>query len=206
MEIKDFLAAPVASLIFLATIATSLLAMNNARLMEDLILVPYRAVRDKKYKTLITSGLIHADFFHLGFNMLAFYSFAFFLEKYLLGHWQFAVVYIGSLLLSGMMTLQRYKDIPSYRCLGASGAVSGIILSLILFKPTVSLLFFGIIPMPGWFFALAYLGYSYWAAKNSQDNIAHDAHLYGALSGIGLTLIVRPEVATSLRGWLELLF
>jgi membrane associated rhomboid family serine protease len=33
-------------------------------------------------------------------------------------------------------------------------------------------------------FAFGYLAYSWWASKNRRDNINHDAHLDGALTGL----------------------
>ena len=45
-----------------------------------------------------------------------------------------------------------------------------------------------IIPCPAVIAAVLYLAYSTWASKNSNDNIAHDAHLVGAIFGFVFTM------------------
>jgi len=37
--------------------------------------------------------------------------------------------------------------------------------------------------VPAPIFALAYIGYSYFMSKSKYDNVAHDAHLWGAIAG-----------------------
>lgn len=202
MNVLDqFLASPVAAVIFIITLITSLQAFRDPQLMYKFILNPYDIVRDKEYYRMFTSGLIHGNTTHLAVNMISYYFFAFALEQ-MLGHWQFAVLYVGSLFLSDITTLIKHKDNPAYNALGASGAVSAVLLSVVMCMPDLTLLLFFVIPMPGWFFAIAYIGYSYWASKNSNDNIGHEAHLWGAISGIVLTLILKPDVVFILQEWI----
>jgi membrane associated rhomboid family serine protease len=82
------LQTPVASLIFVITIITSIMAFYNESLIANLILHPYSVARKERVYTVITSGLIHGDWMHLAFNMFSYYFFAFNLEK-AMGHWQF---------------------------------------------------------------------------------------------------------------------
>ena len=61
--------APVATLLLVAMVATSLLGLSSApALVERNLLRPYWLVRDRAYHTLVTSGFIHADPAHLFFN------------------------------------------------------------------------------------------------------------------------------------------
>ena len=76
--------------------------------------------------------------------------------------------------------------------LGASGAVAGVLFSSIIFDPWMTLLIFGILPIPGILFGVGYLIYSAKMAKEARDNIGHDAHLYGAISGVILTVAYNP--------------
>ncbi|HHG86592.1 MAG TPA: rhomboid family intramembrane serine protease, partial [Bacteroidetes bacterium] len=76
----NFLNAPVATFIFLVTLVTSILAFSDTLLMQKFMLRPYSFVENKKYYTIITSGLIHANWMHLGMNMLTFWFFAFGLD------------------------------------------------------------------------------------------------------------------------------
>ena len=118
--------APVASLIFVFTVITSLYAFYDNSIYGKFMLHPYSVSRGKNMFTLITSGLIHADWMHLFFNMFTFYAFAFTLER-LMGSWQFGLLYFLALILSDIPTVFRYKDSFNYNSLGASGAISAVL-------------------------------------------------------------------------------
>lgn len=185
---------PVASLIFIITIITTIMAFNNENLLNNLILHPYSVYRKKKVYTVITSGLIHGDWMHLIFNMFSYFFFAFSLEK-AMGHWQFALLYIASLILSDLPTIFKHKNDYGYRCLGASGAVSAVIFGYILYNPGISMIIMPIpVPIPAIVFGPLYLLYCHFASKHARDNVNHDAHLYGALSGLIITIMLYPPV------------
>ncbi|WP_257670188.1 rhomboid family intramembrane serine protease [Parapedobacter tibetensis] len=190
---------PVASIIFAFTIVTSIYTFSNHHLFGKFMLHPYSLSRGQRLHTLLTSGLIHRDWGHLLFNMLTFYFFGFSLEALLAslsawGHVQFAVIYILGLVLSDIGTVIKQKNNLSYYSLGASGAICAVLFSFILFDPKMMLGIFMVIPMPAWLFGILFLGYCVWASKNAKDNINHDAHFYGAIFGIVLTIIFYPWV------------
>lgn len=191
----DFLnQTPVASIIFLITIGTSIYTFNNPSIYGKLMLHPYSVARGHKAYTLITSGLIHADWMHLIFNMMTFYFFAFRLET-MIGHWQFGLLYLASLVLADIPSVLKHKEHFWYNSLGASGAISAVLFSYILFDPFTKLMLFPLpIPIPALLFAVLYLVYCYYASKKSRDNINHDAHLFGAISGILITVILIPGI------------
>jgi membrane associated rhomboid family serine protease len=191
---ENLLTAPVACVIFVITVITSLMAFSNENLYGKLILHPYNVSRGRYVYTVITSGLIHKDWMHLFFNMLSFYFFAFNLEP-VLGHWQFAVLYIASLILSDMPSVLKHRENYSYYSLGASGAVSAVVFSAILYNPLAGMMILPIpISIPAVIFGILYLVYCSYASKYSRDNINHDAHLYGALSGLMITIIFHPGI------------
>jgi len=183
---------PVASIIFIFTLITSIYAFNDATLYGKFMLHPYTVNKGKKLYTFITSGLIHADWTHLFFNMFTFYFFAFKLER-LIGHWQFGLLYFLSLILSDIPTVIKHKDHFWYNSLGASGAISAVLFSYIMFDP-MSLIGVMFIPMPAILFAILYLAYSWYMSKNAKDNIGHDAHFFGALTGLIFTVIFVPGI------------
>jgi len=189
-----FTAAPVACIIFAVTIAISLFAFYNDDLYTRFILQPYRVSKGKYLYTLITSGFIHADWMHLLFNMMTFYFFAFNLEK-TIGHWEFGLLYGLSLILSDIPTVVKHKNDFWYRSLGASGAISAVVFSAILFRPLdgMSLMFLPI-SIPAVLFGVLYLVYCSYASKKGIGNINHDAHFFGALSGVLITIILIPQV------------
>lgn len=209
--------SPVATFIFLVTIATSIAAFSNEHLKQKFMLRPYSFVHKKKYYTILTSGLIHANVLHLAMNLLAFYYFAFFLDNMyvmlegfnnsgsepsatqdtinkVLGHGKFLILYIGCMFIADISTIIKYKEVPSYASLGASGALSGVVISTIMISPAMGreISIWGI---PGWLFALLYIGVSYFSAQRSNDNIGHEAHLWGALGGLFLTPILYPQAS-----------
>ena len=187
---------PVASLIFVITIITTIMAFNNENLLNNLILHPYSVYRKKKVYTVITSGLIHGDWMHLLFNMFSYYFFAFTLER-MMGHWQFGLLYVVSLILSDVPTIFKHKNDWGYRCLGASGAVSAVIFAFILYHPAVKMIIMPIpFGIPAIIFGPLYLLYCHYSSKHARDNVNHDAHLYGALSGLIITIILYPPIVT----------
>jgi membrane associated rhomboid family serine protease len=194
--------APVASFIFVFTLATSIWAFYNDNIYENLILHPYSISRGQRVYTLVTSGFIHADVMHLLFNMVSYYFFAFQLEAgnpgfgfVGLGHWQFGVLYFVSLILSDLPSVYKHRNDSWYHSLGASGAVSAVVFSFIMFSPLsgMGIIFLPGISIPAVLFGVLYLVYCNYASRHSRDNINHDAHFFGALSGLLLTIIMRPH-------------
>jgi membrane associated rhomboid family serine protease len=186
--------APVASFIFVLTLATSLFAFSNQNIYAKFILNPYEVSRGYRVYTVITSGLIHADWNHLFFNMLSYYFFAFQLEA-VLGHWQFGVLYLATMVLADLPSIYKHKEDSWYNTLGASGAISAVIFSAILFNPKGQMgLIFLPFMIPAWIFGILYLVYCHFASKHARDNINHDAHLFGALSGILITIILHHSI------------
>lgn len=206
-ELIGFDKTPVATIILIVTIGNSLMALyGRNNLIDRMILHPPSFFRKNQYYTIITSGLIHADLMHLMFNMLSFYFFAFQLEATFrynaanpaFGSFQFFILYFASMILADIPSLVKNRNNYGYRSLGASGAISAVIFSMILFYPEakIGVLFFPMgIPAP--IFAVLYLAYCHFAGRRANDNINHDAHLYGSISGIIITILMVPEVLES---------
>ena len=189
--------APVASFIFAITIATSVWAFSNENIYANMILHPYSVSRGQRVYTVLTSGLIHNDWMHLFFNMLSYFFFAFRLEAEL-GHWQFGLLYVLSLILSDLPTVYKHRNDDWYHSLGASGAVSAVIFGFIMFDPLSKMMIMPIpIGIPAVLFGVLYLVYCNYAAKYARDNINHDAHMFGALSGLLITIALNPHVVHS---------
>lgn len=195
--------SPVAVAILLLTIATSLYTLFvDPNLLRRFLLHPWSLIRHGRYYTVITSGLIHADPGHLLFNMFTFYFFAFPLERFL-GHWQFLVLYVVSMVASDVTTIIKHRDDRDYCCLGASGAVTAVLFSFIIYEPLARIyIMFIPIGIPAPIFGVLYIAFSYYAGKKHHGRINHEAHLWGAVSGLLLTLILDPQ---AYLGFLETL-
>lgn len=186
------------------TCIVSFMALNNGRLMQDLILWPPAIEKKKEYHRLVTYGLIHADFGHLFFNMLTLFFFGRAMEPFYaahLGMTGFALFYIGALVVSILPTYLQNRHNANYRSLGASGAVSAVLFAFILNAPWARILVF-VIPMPAIVYAVLYVAYSIWMDKHGRDNVNHSAHLWGAAYGIAFTVLIQPGLISQFLGQL----
>lgn len=180
----DFDTTPASLAILLTIAVVSVIALNfSPRLLDHNLLRPYFIVRNRAYSTLVTSGFIHGDFGHLFFNGLTLFFFGPGLERRI-GTPRFLSLYLIALVLSSLGTVIKRRNDPNYAALGASGAILGVLFAYIVYFPTNMLYLYFALPIPAVLFAFCYLGYSMWAAKHSRDNINHDAHLDGAVTGL----------------------
>lgn len=185
-------------LIIIITAGVSIKAFEDRSFLEKFMFRPYDVKNHKKYGGIFSHILIHADWAHLIFNMMSLY----FLGNLLLqnfifmfgdipGQLHFLVLYLLGALFATLIPYIRQQDNPSYRSLGASGAVSAVIFASIIWNPgfDIYIMFipFGI---PAYLFGPLYLLYEYYADKRGNSNIAHDAHIGGALFGIAYVLII----------------
>jgi len=174
-------------------VVASVAALLSPRLLERAVLRPYLIARGSDYWRLLTSGFVHADFVHLLFNVITFYSFAFTLERFI-GTARFVSLYFCGLLASGIGTCIKHRDEPNYASLGASGAILAVLFASIVYFPRSRLLILPIpIPIPAPLFAVLYLAWSYYSARTSKDRINHDAHISGALTGIAFVALTDPQ-------------
>jgi membrane associated rhomboid family serine protease len=168
-------------------------------------LISYKAINDayffRKYEfhigsiksgeqlRIISSGFLHVDFQHLFFNMFTLYFFAPYVI-FNLSTMYFLYIYMGSLIAGNLLTFYFHKNDYSYRAVGASGAVTGVIFSAILLEP--NLYMYGFIP--GYVFGFAYMLFSIYGMKAKNDSIGHVAHFGGAIGGYVITLLKMPSL------------
>ncbi len=193
-------------------VVLSLMAFNNQSLQYKLIFNPYQVVQRKEYYRVITHAFIHADYIHLIFNMYVLYSFGGLIEQIFTepqlfgrifpdiefwgvsqGYLYFILLYFGGLMAASLPAIRKHANNPGYNSLGASGAVSAVVMAVILILPTMNLrLFFIPIDIPAFILGAAYLAFEYYMSKKGQTGIAHDAHFWGAIFGLVLLLILKP--------------
>ena len=151
------------------------------------------SIRSGEQIRMISSGFLHADMMHLIFNMLTLWFFAPVVIGWM-GTISFVLIYFGSLIFGSLLTMLFHKNDYSYRAVGASGAVTGVLYSAILLQPDMMLGIFFIIPMPAYLFGILYLLYSIYGMKAKNDNIGHTAHFGGAIGGYLITLVKEPSL------------
>ena len=173
--------------------AALVIAMNNQDVLSKTIMWPYGVKRYNQFYRFITSGFIHADYTHLFFNMFTLFFFGKAVEAYfsmygLGGNIAYLALYFLGLIVSDLPTYIKHKDNYNYHCLGASGAVSAVVFAAVVFAPWSSIYLFGALKISALVYAVLYIFYCIAMSKKGGDNINHDAHLWGALFGLGFTI------------------
>ena len=103
---------------------------------------------------------------------------------------RFVALYAFGLFASSLGTYYKHRHDPEYRTLGASGAILAVLFAAIVYTPGSSIFILPIpVPIPAPLFALGYLSYTYYASRQARGRVNHDAHLGGALAGIGFVML-----------------
>ncbi|MEM1665875.1 MAG: rhomboid family intramembrane serine protease [Nitrososphaerota archaeon] len=187
-------------LINLAVFVYTLTLSNRdvVRLAYIFGVVPALIMNGTSLHSLVTSMFLHADFFHIFFNMYA----LFLLGKdceIAYGSRKFTLLYFLSGILAGILhSAYIYILFPeeAYRpAIGASGAIFGVMASYAVLFPFRRLfVFFGLIPVAApaivVIFGLALIQLLY-AIAMPLGSIAYVAHIGGFITGLILTLIYR---------------
>jgi membrane associated rhomboid family serine protease len=144
----------------------------------------------RDYKRLITSGFVHVNWQHLIFNMVALLFFGFGLESHF-GPIKYLLLYFASEVGGNLLALMIHSKNPGYSSVGSSGAINGLIFAAIATFPGLR-----IIIIPGWLFGLLFILYSIYGIRSRKDNIGHESHLGGALTGMVLAILFDPASLT----------
>jgi membrane associated rhomboid family serine protease len=212
-------------IIIIITTLVSIGGFNNQKIKDDLVFYPPAVSTQKQYYRFFTCGLVHADWPHLIFNMLALYFFGVGVEKEFVrlfdkpGQYLYLVMYVTALLISILPSYFRHRDNYHYSSLGASGAVSAVIFAGLMLAPEteVVIIFLPFFPIPGFIFAPLYLLISAYLDKRGKDNINHSAHIWGAIYGLAFIIIAgrlidynvveygldRIKLYMQARGWIS---
>lgn len=146
----------------------------------------------KDYKRILTSGFLHVNWMHFGFNMFSLYFFSYAIESSL-GVFHFLIIYFGSLIGGNLLALYIHRNHGDYSAIGTSGAISGIILgSVAVFKNMEIGLFFTGFDIPGWLYSIAFIIISIYGIKSQNDTIGHEAHLGGGIIGLLIAITMVP--------------
>lgn len=188
-------------IIIAVTVFVTISAFNNIELFSKLKFNAYMIKHSNEKWRFFSYALLHSGWLHLIINMYVLYSFGGVVETFFttnfgnIGFLYYALLYVGGVLFSTLFDFGKYKDDIYFNAVGASGAVSAVVFSSILVYPSGSIFLFPIpFPLPSWVFGIAYLIYSAYMGKKGADNIGHNAHFWGAIFGIVLTVILVPNV------------
>jgi len=188
------------------TVIVSAKAFSNDEMFNKLKFNAYMVARKKEYFRMFSHGLLHAGWLHLGINMYVLWSFGqtvesifsrtdFFGELARYGKFFYVLMYVLAIPIAALPSLFKHRNNFSYNSVGASGAVSAVVFSLILFAPLAPLRIILIpIDIPAVVLGAGYLIYSYIMSRRGDSGIAHDAHFAGAVFGFLFPLILNPKI------------
>lgn len=191
-------------LIIVLTAISSYAALQNRNVMGRAMLIPSLMRSNGEWHRFLTHGFIHRDFWHALVNLFVLWMFGGVVESGFrmafgpLGPLLFAVLYIGGIAAAALPVFWRRQHDPGYASLGASGAVSGVVFAYIVFYPLEQICLYFVLCLPSVLMGIAYLAYSSYMDRRGGGNVAHDAHMYGALWGLAFTVLLclsmAPEV------------
>lgn len=188
-------------IIVVLTVIVSIMAINDNDLKYKLTFSPYSVKHHNRWWLVFTHGFVHADYAHLAMNMFTLYFLGESVEYLMKMHFgvkgelYFVLLYLGGLVFATIPAFMKHSDNAGYLSLGASGAVSSVVFAFIMYLPLEMLLIYGIVPIPGILLGILYLVYESYANKHQRTNIAHDAHLAGAIFGVVFLIALDYHIA-----------
>ena len=160
---------------------------------------------------LISYGFAHDanSPWHLAFNMLAVFFFGRAVEQ-VLGRAEFYRFYFSSIVIAGLAWVVSVNffsgGMPPGRTylIGASGGVMAVLAVFIWYFPRQEVLIWGILPVPAWALGILYFVSDLQGAAHGGGNVAHVAHIGGAVFGLlyawrGWSLTGLADVGSRLR-------
>lgn len=158
----------------------ALLTPENNRITACLMMYADTLKHPLQWYQILTYGFVQDpnNFMHILANMFT----LFFLgppveQRY--GRREFLVFYLIAIIIGGLIWGFLHLG-ESGAMLGASGAVSAVVILFILNYPNMMLYIYGIIPVPAWLLGIGYIIYDTMGAWQGKGNIAHEVHLAGA--------------------------
>ena len=158
-------------------------APEGSFLIRSLALHPSKALRSGHIWQLITYSFLHADFFHILFNMLVLFWFGREMEA-LLGRRSFLGLYLVGAFVAGLAHSLAYVGATEPRpVVGASGAVFAVLVLFACYFPNRYVLVFFFLPMKIKYLVALLIGANLMMAWAGGSDIAVLAHLGGAAYG-----------------------
>lgn len=196
-------------LVFLAQGAFD--GMNNSSSVTDLFALHHYKSPDFRPYQLVTHMFMHGGLTHLLFNMLGLWMFGSVMEK-VWGHQRFLTFYLICGLVAGLSQMGSYvydfwsidhsvlssEDMARYAeimrlnaTVGASGAIMGVLAAYGYTFPNTQLFIFPIpFPIKSKWAIMGIIALDIFGgiSNTANDNVAHFAHIGGALAGFLMVL------------------
>jgi membrane associated rhomboid family serine protease len=162
-------------------------AQGQGAIADFLMLTPEKVLHGQVWQ-LLTYAFLHDThtWQHIVFNMLFLWWFGSDVEA-IYGTKEFLAFYLVSALLGGIAyEVWAITENPLIPCLGASGAVTAVMVVCACHFPRKIILLFFLLPVPIWIFVAFQVGRDVFAFLNHVENgTAVTVHLAGAAFGFG---------------------
>jgi len=169
--------------------------LTGEMLLRLFALYPINTTIFQPYQ-LVSHMFMHASLGHIFFNMFGLYMFGRVLES-AIGSQKFFILYFASGLgAAGLQLLTNYLQATEIPMVGASGAIFGIITAFAVMFPNVEMMIIFLpIPIKAKYMVpiFAALELFFGVAGFSFDNVAHFAHLGGAVFGFILIMMWKKQ-------------
>lgn len=133
---------------------------------------------------LVTYQFMHGGFSHIFFNMLMLWMFGMEIENYW-GSKKFLIYYLLCGIVAGLFQLfisPLFGDVPAVT-IGASGAVYGVLIAFAMMFPDRYIFLYFFVPIKAKYLIGFLIVLEFLLVDSAQSNVAHLAHLGGALAG-----------------------
>ena len=144
--------------------------------------------------TVFTSIFAHAGLGHIGINALVLYFFGTTTER-LIGSRRFTYLFLLAGAVGGIAQVVLTQIIFDERSggLGASGAIQGVMGTLVFIAPRLTVLVFFVVPAPLWAVAIFYVAADLLGVITPGSGVGHFAHLAGLAFGLAFGYYLREK-------------
>lgn len=175
---------------FIQILGSEILVSGNTSLSQVLLkyfaLIPIGVFSDTTFYPwqLISYQFMHGGFGHIFFNMLMLWMFGMEIEN-MWGSKKFLIFYLTAGVVAGLchLFISPLLGAPPAPTIGASGAVYGVLIAFALFFPDRYIFLWFLIPVKAKYLVGFLIVFEFLAINSAHSNIAHLAHLGGALAG-----------------------
>lgn len=181
----------VAIVVFLAQAATSHALTQYLVVNDEFLTRPW---------TIVTSIFAHGSLGHLFMNALGILFFGHTVER-LIGTRRFTMLFLAAGAVGGVAQVvitQVLMDV-SVGTLGASGAINGVLGTLVILAPTLTVLVFFVVPAPLWALSIFWVLFDVFGAIQGGSGIAYFAHFAGLAVGILYGLHLKRQGLRAVR-------
>jgi membrane associated rhomboid family serine protease len=175
-------------------IVTLLIILNIALWLADALLFPQHmlmyvlslrsdCITDPlRWYQFLTCGFAHdpGGIMHIFGNMLVLFCLGYAVED-TLRRWEFLRFYLVAIVFSSLVfTATKLVEGEEFIMLGASGAVTAVVVLFVLYYPYQMLYVWGLFPVPAWLIGAILVGTDIFGAVGRMGGTAFTAHLGGA--------------------------